>query len=413
MNAPVSVKRIGNVDELDALGPVWNELQDQCDYQHVLMDHRWVSTWWRHFGRGKAQHTLLLSSGRNPVGVVPLAITRSFEAFPFRDPYVMGPDDYQFLPGLRRRRLVPLRRLTFPLNLVSGNIRGQAIFPHAEPASYAAFAHYAAGIAGDWDVATLPGMRPWDQEQAVLANAARGAGLLPGRRQAKRPMLYIDLPASLEDFLRSRSSHFRQRMQQEANKLERTFAALGPMKVTCYRGAEIEEGLRRLFALEKQSWKVADSKQRRLHLSLDDHARGFFREAAGRFAADDNAQVLILSFGETNAAGWFTLERKGVASSVLTYRNEQLAEPVSIVPIWQELIKGGINRGLRRLDINGYTRNYLKWAKDQHDYSSMTLFNTAPYSRLLQFVDNGALAFARRFVPRSQDIRSEPARPST
>lgn len=412
MSAPVSVKRLESLEELEAIGPLWKELQDGCAHQHVLMDHRWVSTWWRHFGKGKAQHTLLLSSGRAPIGIVPLAITHGLEAYPLREPYIMGPDDYEHLPGLRWRRLVPLRRLTFPLNLITGNIRGQAIFPCPEPSLYSALTRYAAGISGSWDVATLPGMRSWEQENTLLAQAARGAGLSPGMRDTKRPMLYVDLPSSYDEFMQMRSAHFRRHMRQECNKIERTFASLGPMRLTCFRGPDIPAGVRRMFALETKSWKVSDEKDRRLHLSLGETAHRFFQEVSERFAADDNAQIIILSFGETDAAAWFTLERGGVSSCVLTYRNEQLGAPVGIAPVLQELVSRCIASGLKRLDINGYTRHYLKWAKDHHDYSCQVIFNGHPYSRLLHLVDDGAVALGRRLFSRKEKIVSEAARPT-
>lgn len=412
MSTSISVKRIGNLDELEAIGPIWKELQDGCAHQHVLMDHRWVTAWWRHFGQGKAQHTLLLSRGHTPAGIVPLAITRGVEAYPLREPYIMGPDDYRHLPGLRWRRIAPLRRLTFPLNLISGNIRGQALFPHPEQGLYSALARYAADISGSWDVATLPGMRSWEHENAALASAAIGAGLSPGARDTNRPMLYIDLPSSFSEFMEARSAHFRRHMRQECNKIERTFAALGPMTLTCFRSKDIAAGMRRMFSLETKSWKVSDDKERRLHLALDETARRFFQDVSERFAHDDNAQVIILSFGDTDGAAWFTLERGGVSSCVLTYRNEQLGAPVGIAPVLQELISRSISAGLQRIDVNGYTRHYLKWAKEQHDYSCQAIFNVHPYSRLLHFIDDGAVAVGKRLFARKDKVISEPARPT-
>jgi hypothetical protein len=393
---PISVDRLATLNELEAVGPVWNALQDACGHQHVMMDHRWIHTWWRHFGHGKAQHTLLLSSGGTAVGIIPLAITRGMEAFPFRDPYLCCLDDYPSLPSLRFQRLVPLRRLTFPLNLASANNRGLAIFPQPARELYGAVGRYAAENAGSWDVATLSGMRTWDREDLVLAAAAANSGLSVGTRESDRTTLYIDLPSTFSEFMQSRTSHFRSRLQGDCNRLERTFAALGKMTINRFRGPDLPAGLERLFSLERQSWKVSGEKDRRMHLALDERGRRFFQEVGVRFAADDEAQVLIVGFGETDAVGMFTLERGDTAVGVVTYRSERLGSPVGIAPLWRELLQGYIERGFRTFDINGYTRNYLKWATGERRYGRPTLFNKGAYSRTLHALDEMALRIGRR-----------------
>ncbi|MBF9197534.1 GNAT family N-acetyltransferase [Microvirga terrestris] len=404
MTQGISVKRIDSLEALEAAGPLWNDLQNSCAHQHVMMDHRWMTSWWRHFGAGKTQHTLLVSSGRTPMGIVPLCIMRGMEVYPLRDPYIMGPDDYKFLPGLSWNRIAPLRRLTFPVNLVAGNIRGQTLFPGGGSYSYAVLADYISSISAEWDVAIFPGMRGWEQEQSLLIDAAKRVGLLPGARETTRRMLYIDLPETYDEYLQTRSAHFRRHMRQECNKVERTFSHLGKMTLDSFRGRDIEAGMQRLLSLEALSWKVMDQKERRLHLSLNDTAKSFFKEVARRFSQHDNAQIIIMRFGDTDAAGWFTLERGGTSSCILTYRNEQLGAPVGIAPVLQELVQRSISSGLKRLDINGYTRHYLKWAKDHHDYVAPMIFNTRPYSRILHFVDEGLVAVRRHILTRHSSI---------
>lgn len=401
MSSGIDVAVVSSVPELEALGPDWRALQDACAHQHVMSDHRWILAWWRHFGSRARQHTLVLSRGGRPVGILPLAVTRGMEQFPFRDPYVTMPEDYRHLPYLRLRRLAPVRRLTFPLGIASGNLRGQAIFPDDGCSLLRSAASHVAGTAGAWDVAVWPGLRATEGEDSELADAAGAAGLRVGSRRTVRPMLKIDLPTSFDDFLKARSAHFRKRMQQECNKVARTFAHLGEMAVRAYRGSEIGAGLDILFALERLSWKVHDDKDRRLHLTLDDPACGFFREVAERFAAEDQAQVLTLRFGETPAAAFLTLERADVTACILTYRNETLGNSVAIAPIWRALVSRSIDQGIRRIDINGYARNYMKWAKDKEDYVQLLLYNRRPYSRLLHAADEGAISLRHWIKDRS------------
>ena len=409
MTEAIELACVSSVTELEALGPAWRDLQDACAHQHVLMDHRWILAWWRRFGTGASQRTLVLKRAGRPAGILPLALTRSMEQFPMREPYVTGPDDYRHLPYLRFRRIAPIRRLSFPLGIATGNIRGQAIFPADAPALYRSAALFASETSSTWDVAVWPGLRRSAGEDVEVVNAARSAGLTPGSRRILRPMLSIDLSKSFDGFMRDRSSNFRKRMPKECNKLARTFAYLGPMRVRAYRRSGIAEGISILCALERMSWKVEDAKDRRLHLELDDVSRAFFREVAERFAADDQAQVLVLYFGETPAAAMFTLERSGVAACVLTYRNERLGESVAITPIWRELLSNSIERGLRKIDINGYARNYLKWANGQEDYVQAIFFSRQPYSSLLYAIDEAAVSL-RRWLDTREKANKPPAR---
>jgi CelD/BcsL family acetyltransferase involved in cellulose biosynthesis len=412
MTQSTTVRRIADLDELEAIGPLWKDLQDQCEHSHVLMDHRWVLAWWRHFGVGKAQHTLVLSTGRTPVGIVPLAITKGFEAYPFRDAYVCCTDDYQHLPALQWQRVVPVRRLTFPVNIISSNARGQLIFPQPDRNLYAALAGYAHRMSSSWDVATLPGLRPWTHEDAMLGATIDTIGLSVGSRRSTRDMLYMDLPSTWSEFLSMRSSNFRSKLRRDSNKLEQTFSGLGPMKISAFRGSDVAPNLDRLFALEAQSWKVSAEKKRRLHLALDDRARSFFREVATRFASSDEADLSILSFGDTDAAAALTLERGGTSLGVILYRSENLGAAVTMTPLFGHLFESCIARGIKRMDFNGYTRSYEKWTKDYHTYTRMVFFNSHPYSRLLRAVDSSVIALSR-LISRRNITTVEQARTSS
>ncbi|SCY57003.1 GNAT family N-acetyltransferase [Microvirga guangxiensis] len=409
MTQTTTIRRVADLDELEAIGPLWKDLQDQCEHSHVLMDHRWVSAWWRHFGAGKAQHTLVMSQGRTPVGIVPLAVTRGLEAYPFRDAYISSPDDYRYIPSLRWQRIVPVRRLTFPVNIASSNVRGQMVFPQPDRNLYAAFARYAAETSSSWDVATLPGLRSWMHEDTMLGSALRSTDLSLGNRHSTREMLYVDLPATWPEFLKMRSRNFRENLKHENKKLTQTFSALGPMKISNFRGSDITRNINRLFALEEQSWKVTNEKERRLHLALDDKTRSFLRDVAERFSADDEANLGILSFGDTDAAGVFNIERGGTSLGLVLYRHEKLGAPVAIAPLFQNLFEISISRGMKRIDFNGYTRNYMKWAKESHIYSRVIFFNSKPYSQLLRAIDSSAVAMGHLISP-SGNASTEQAR---
>src|SRR5262249_27245119 len=105
----VTVERVDSVEGIAALGDDWDRVQDACPAKHVLMDHRWVSAWWRHFGEGKELHVLAVRRGGRLAAVAPLVLSRGREAFPARDSRLVLADDYAHMPTPSWMRVVPIR----------------------------------------------------------------------------------------------------------------------------------------------------------------------------------------------------------------------------------------------------------------------------------------------------------------
>ncbi len=400
----LTVERIGSSEGLRALGPEWDRLQDACPWKHVLLDHRWISAWWRHFGAGKELHVLVLRRGGRAVGIAPMILSRGREAFPARESFFEIADDYAHLPTPRWLRLVSVRRVTFPLNVSTHNGRAHLLLEEDDPELYEAVLRYWAERAGDWDLMALDGL-PLDSPQLDrLREAATAVSLRPLPHGITRQLYRVELGESLEAYLRGHTRHFRKRLAEQL----RSSARWGALEVREYRGSEIGDGLEVLFALEQRSWKAKPERHREVHVTLDDRLRAFVGEVTQAFAAGDAAQVLSLTVDGAPVVALLSFLRQGTLLTFVTYLDDAYRGRVTIAPLWKAFMAKAIERGVTCVDFNGATENARKWSTGAASFRRLYLVNRRPYSRTLGALQVGATQLwksARRLLPR----REEPA----
>lgn len=388
---------IRSIETLAALGDVrdtWDMLYEKTQTAHVMLSHAFVFHWWRSFGDNKVQKTLLIYKGSSLVAIVPLCISTGRERLPIRDPYVLIATDYHHLPQLQKQCWFTIRRLSFPLSIPSANMRGGIISTEPMAELMQAISFHLSSIAQEWDVAVLDGLKQSENIKELLSNNSKN--LLPGRRVSKNHLLELNLPADINTYWQEKSRHFRKRAKAEIRKLTDYANENGGYRLVNYRNENIDAGIEIMFALEAKSWKVNDEKNRSLHLALDDNMRAFHRSTAQAFAKQDRAEITVLFSGERPMACLYSLENNLCSSMILTYRDSSLPAVLGIIPsLWENKIATGIERKFTYIDINGYTRNYIKWSTNTIDYERALLFNRNPYSRLLKLIDDTAFSLAQ------------------
>jgi hypothetical protein len=406
--ADIEIQIIDSLDDLSAIRDEWNAVQDACEHKHVFLDHRFVTAWWRHAGHGKSMHTLVLRRRGIVEGVVPLTLSCGLEAFPTSEKNARIAEDFQFLPSLRWRRFVPVRRLSFPLSFASANLRGHFILRRTDSEQIAAVLAYCESIRGQWDVLALDGIPEGAEQQQLVCASASRFGLRRGRSRQSRILLQAVLPASMEAFLAGRSHNFRSGLRRaQRQSIERT-ASLGEFRIREFRGSSIDEGMTKLLDLERQSWKVKKTRKRELYITLTDAYACFHRNVANAFAASDQAQVLVTEIGGQPVNALYSLERQGVIACVLTYQAEEFANRVSIAPLWARFFEIAIERGMRLVDFNGNSSNLARYANGRTSFDRLVFYNTAIYSSLLRATADAATLLARRFSPAEiLDIRGD------
>jgi hypothetical protein len=395
IRAGIEIQVIDRLDDLLNIRDEWNAVQDACEHKHVFLDHRFTTAWWQHVGHGKAMRTLVLRRDGAVEGIVPLVLSRGWEAFPTSEKNVRIAEDFQHLPSTRWRRFVPIRRLSFPLSFPSSNLRSHLLLRRPDAAQAAAVLSYCQSICGEWDVLSLDGIPEGSEQETLLCEAAPRAGLQRGRSRQSRALLHASLPASMELFLAQRSRNFRSGFRRaQRQSVERT-ANLGELRIREFRGDAIDEGMAMLLALEHQSWKASEARRRDLYVTLSDDYRAFHRSVAAAFAASDEAQVLVTEVGGRPANALYSIERQGVITCVLTYQAEALAALVSVAPLWGRFFEIAIARGLREVHFNGNSSYLARYANGEGRFSRLVFYNSGMYSRLLRTVADGAHALSR------------------
>lgn len=402
----LEVRRVESLEGLESIREEWQELESASP-RHVLLDHRWVCAWWRHFGRGKQLHTLVVRRGKTSVGIAPLMISRGFEAFPSRNTLVLIAEDHQHVPSVRWRRVVPIRRLTFPVNVPCGNVRNHFLVGEDSAGFYEAIAGYLCDRSRAWDMAWLEGFPEESMQATRLRDAAAAAGLRSARGHFARRYYRAALPRTFDEFLEQRSRMFRKRLRQEIRRDERKAESLGEVRVRAFRGPTIDAGMDILFALEGRSWKAGRGRRRKLVWRLDERARSFHREVARSYAESDAATVQVLEVADQPVAAFYLLERDGILNCLLTFRDETQAAGISTALLWKEAVSGAIGRGLLEIDFNGETRNQRPWADGETRFERVVLFNGQPYSRLLRALKDGANAVSQRMKSRRRAAPDE------
>jgi hypothetical protein len=393
------VERISSLAQLVDFGEEWDSVQKRCAEKYVLLDHRWICAWLERFGSDKQLHVLVLRANGTAVGIVPLILSTGFELFPSRNNHVYTADDYKYTRVPRFVRFLRIRRLSFPLSVSVGNRRSHFLFVEDDPRFYALTVNYMESIARDWDLMLVEGLPKGSQQEALFLSAVRQSRLRDDGRRFDRLTLYADLPDSMDTFLAAKSNHFRKRLRAACRQAEERF---GDLRLSEFRRSTIDEGMERMFALEKRSWKARGTKRRKFRYLPEERLQKFYREVARAFAETDGAVVLTMDVDERPVAGIYCLERDGVVMPIITFMDEEFADRLTTAPMFRRLVEMSIERGLKELDFNGNTENIAKWADKVRASSRFFFYNRRPYSRFLRALSrsahlaHGALASIRR-----------------
>src|SRR5688572_15230877 len=191
-NSTVQVERIDSLARLSTIGDLWDDIQRRCPEKHVLLDHRWVTTWLKIFASDSRICVLVLRRNGAAVGIVPLVITNGYERFPSRNLHVHTAHDYHYTKVSRLGRWAPIRRLSFPLSVAVANRRSHFLFVEDDPRLYATAMQYVMSISQEWDLLALEGFRRGSEQERLVMNAAEAAGLSGDGRQAERVSMFAN-----------------------------------------------------------------------------------------------------------------------------------------------------------------------------------------------------------------------------
>ncbi|WP_162419792.1 GNAT family N-acetyltransferase [Microvirga brassicacearum] len=390
----ITVGRFDSLASLDAAASSWDAVQDRCAHRHVLLDHRWVRAWWKNYGAGKELHGLVIEKAGRPIGIMPALRSRGWEAWPSRDGLVQLAEDQEKLGIPHWRRLVPIRRVTFPLNIPSHNARSHALIADDPATVCGAVLDYWKARARDWDVLVLEGLpaKSGQREHFSAAASARGMRTLPYGRA--RDMYTADLTGGMDAYCARRGAHFRKRFKGQIRACEKA----GALELRQYRKDEIVRGLDIMFEIEQATWKARPGEKTAVDMSLDSTLKQFFTDVGRAFAEKDEAVVHVMSLDGRPVGALFGLSRGTTILSLVVYLRDDMREVINNAPLWDSLLRDAMARGMTELDTHGVSSHARKWATNADSYQRLYVFSPHLRGQALWASKSLATMLARRLA---------------
>lgn len=235
---------------------------------NVFATAEWSTTWWRHWGE---QRRRLVVACRRPDGALAAV-----------------------LPLYMASR-TPLRVLRF-IGHGAGDLLGPICAPADRSATAAALSRFLAGGDVRWDLLVA-------QQMPVAEGWARALGGVVVRRE-QSPALALEWP-NWDDYLASRSSHFRKQVRYQERKLAQQHELR--FRLTTNAGT-LQADLDILFALHQARWGGAASP------ALAGTRRAFHREFAARALERGWLRLWFLELDGEPVAAWYGFRMGGIES---------------------------------------------------------------------------------------------------
>lgn len=199
------ITEVNTLEELENWRLAWQALHGKTPGANFFQTLDWLTIYWKHFGEDDKLRVLVVCSAGKPIGIVPLCVRK------------------------RRFRVGVLRVLTYPLD-DWGSWYGPI---SSTPTACLALAlQHVADSPRDWDMIDLP----WQTEDRRDLGATRTAFKLlelPTIELPYQTISKIDLSGTWEDFLASRTRHWRSELRRQHRRL----AEVGKVEYIRYRPA--------------------------------------------------------------------------------------------------------------------------------------------------------------------------------
>jgi CelD/BcsL family acetyltransferase involved in cellulose biosynthesis len=281
----IEVRQINQIEDLQEFRPAWQSLIHKTSGASFFHSLDWLECYWKHCAQGQQLRVLVVTEGRQPVGILPLVVRTE------------------------STRVGRLRTLTYPLHDWANFY--SPIGPDPSTTLVAGL-RYVRQAPRDWDVLDL---RWVDADYADLGRTERAmvqTGFHPCGQKWDRTSL-VELPESWSDYWRGRDSKFR----KNVDRLERRMGEQGEFEFIRFRPAAAGEGqldprwdlYEACVTLAQRSWQGELGDRTNL---CHEEVRSFFHDAhlaAARLGAVD---LNLLCYDSEPAAFMYNYHWQGV-----------------------------------------------------------------------------------------------------
>lgn len=346
---PLTTAVLRDLVQIEQIQHEWQGLFVRCNALSLFQLPAWHTAWWRAFKGETVAHIVTVRDENNRlIGIAPLQLRKDvWRGLPVR---VLGSYNNEHAS-----------RCDF---LIDPSYRQQVIAAIVQQLSQSKW---------NWDVLHL---RQIPQQVAWLDDflqVCQGAGLRPFAPTAGIEKCAIALDGTWQNFLASKTRHFRTRLKENMRRVEKS----GHIKYR--RSADIAADFELFKQLEHTSWKAQDS-----HARLGDQGWDFQREIALSTDAGVRCQNLFLEIdgrvvGAIHSLG---LGSRMYAMQVLFDESVRHLYPGRAM-FTEHIADMFADAQTQVLDLNGNSAFCQSWTEHAEQFIDLQVFNNNPYSWLL------------------------------
>ncbi len=353
------VDEINRADELEPLRLVWHALWTKTRHATFFQTLDWLQTYWQHFGRRQKLRVLIVHSGGEPIGILPLTVITE------------------------RTRIGRVRVLTYPLR-DWGTFYG-SIGPNPTATLTVAMQHIRR-TPRDWDLLDLRWVNKLGVDRGRTQHAMQAAGL-QGRESIWKETAIVDLEGTFDDYLNSRTAKFRNNVR----RYERRVAKLGEVAFERYRPLGATHGdddprwdlFDECIDLAERSWQGSSSDGTTLSTTS---VHQFLRDAHRMAAKTGTLDLNLLRIDGSPAAFGYNYHWQGHVYGLRAGYAPEFANGGVGSVLYLKTFRDSFERGDQTIDLGVGSietkRNWLTRVARSYRYTHYPL--TAPQAQLLR-----------------------------
>jgi CelD/BcsL family acetyltransferase involved in cellulose biosynthesis len=325
----MAILELQRIDELDDLETGWNRLLSRCLDNHPFLTYEWLTSWWKHFGKGRELKLFTAESE----GAVSLAIPvmystcRAFGLRRRKAEFVGAPDsDYQvFLVTSFQEAARTVNRLMESIMEDSSDV-DSVVFREV----------------------------PEDSVTARLLGKVNGE-CLRASRSVVSSCPHVPLPNNYEIYLQTLGPNMRRNLKVWERQALKDYRV---EFVTYDKIGTIKEAMKIFFELHQKSQMAKDN----CGLFSDGAKRSFHMDVANAFAEKGWLALFFLTFNDKPVSTVYSYEYNGKLYAYLCGFDPEYARYRPGHLAFKNLIKYGINKKLKEFDfLRGNEEYKTRW----------------------------------------------------
>jgi CelD/BcsL family acetyltransferase involved in cellulose biosynthesis len=349
----LQIEPITSYDALRQYGSEWNALLAESDMDIPFMTFEWFCCWWDSFGEGNDLLVLLVREAGKLIAIAPLirtmmnirginakAVTLMANCHSLRSGFIMCKPDHHITDAVINylRNAKGAVDLFFFDYIVKGSYTDQSL-------------------------------------RASLANAdlrfiERSADFSP----------YISITDSWEEFLKTKSKHFRERLKSIHNRMQRQ----GVFAVEEYTGNSNDAGMAQLIAVSRKTWKFGENTA----IASDTRDAQFYARLASSATLKDWVTIMVLKQEKTPIAFTFNIHYKNRVFGLKMGFDHEYERFSPNKFLLSHGIKNSFDRQFTEFDLLGKNDAFkMQWTDQVRDQCRYTIFNRTVKGTILGILE--------------------------